>query len=234
MNSYEEKQEAKRERLQDRATKLRAESSARFMEGSSALKAIPVGQPILVGHHSERRDRAYRSRAVAKMDKAVELSTQADQLEQRADSIGTAGISSDDPEAVAKLEGRLLKLEEAHAHMVERNKEARTIGSEKPYASYQLTNSGANMRRIKERIASLEHRRAALPMDTKRGNGWMMYEDKEANRVAIRFDERISSELVKSLRSYGFLWSPSRKEWVRNATNARFAVDRAYQILSAL
>jgi Domain of unknown function (DUF3560) len=58
MNAYEEKQEAKRERLLERSKKLRAESAAKFDAGTKALEAIPFGQPILIGHHSERSDRA--------------------------------------------------------------------------------------------------------------------------------------------------------------------------------
>lgn len=234
MNTYEEKQQAKRERLLARSAKLRAQADAKFKDGSKALAAIPFGQPILVGHHSEQSDRAYRRRAVGKIDKSFELSKQADELEAHAETVGTGGISSDDPDAVVKLEDKLLKLEETHATMVERNREARENGQEKPHPTWQLSNSNANIRRIKDRIASLEHRRAAPPMDAKHGNGWTMYEDKEANRIAIKFDERISPELVKSLRSYGFLWSPLRKEWVRRAVNSRFAVGRIYQILSAL
>ena len=234
MNSYEERQEAKRERLQKAAKKRRAQATAKFETGTKELKAIPFGQPILLGHHSERGDRAYRGRAVAKIEASFKLSDEAARLEARADNIGTGGISSDDPEAVAKLEDKLLKLEEAHAHMANSNRDARAQGIEKPFASYQLTNCSANIRRIKDRIAHLEHRRTALPMETKIGNGWKMYEDKDANRIAIRFDARMDSSLVKSLRGYGFLWSPTRKEWVRNATNARFSVDRAYQLLSVL
>jgi hypothetical protein len=234
MNSYEEKQEAKRERLKAAAAKRRAAAEKLSKDGWDALSQIPFGQPILVGHHSERSDRAYRGRAVGKIDKSVELSKQADNLEARADGVGSGGISSDDPEAVRKLEDKLLKLEEAHAHMVESNREARANGQEKPYATYQLTNSGANVRRIKERIAGLEQARGAETMQPKSGNGWTMHEDKSDNRIVIKFNSRPSSEICKSLRSYGFLWSPSRGAWVRNAVNARFAIDRAYQILATL
>lgn len=234
MNPYEERQEAKRERLRKAAAKRRAEATAKYDAGTKALEAIPFGQPILVGHHSEKGDRAYRDRAVARIEQSFELSTEAGKLEARADAIGTRGISSDDPEALAKLQDKLLQLEEAHTHMIERNKEARAIGTETPYFAYQLTNSGANIRRIKMRIARLERTRNAPAMQPMYGNGWEMFEEKDSNRIIIKFADRPAPELCKSLRSYGFLWSPSRGAWVRNAINASFAVSRAFQLLSAL
>jgi hypothetical protein len=63
MNWYEEKQEAKRERLEARAERLRQVGAAKVESGMERLRAIPFGQPILVGHHSEKRDRNYRAKA---------------------------------------------------------------------------------------------------------------------------------------------------------------------------
>lgn len=234
MNAYEEKQEAKRDKLQKRAANVRAEANAKFEAGTKALEAIPFGQPILIGHHSERSDRAYRGRAVSKIDKSFELFNKADQLESRADGIGTGGISSDDPDAISKLDEKLLKAEEAHALMVERNLEARENGQEKPYRSFELTNSRARINSITKRIEQFQRSRQSAPMQPKEGNGWKMYEDEDDNRIVIKFTERPAPDVCKSLRSYGFLWSPSRGAWVRKVVNARFAIDRAYQILSAL
>lgn len=62
MNSYEERQEARRERYLERAEKARAESSEGWQRVREMSDAIPFGQPIHVGHHSEKGDRAYRAR----------------------------------------------------------------------------------------------------------------------------------------------------------------------------
>jgi len=230
MNFYEEKQEAKRERLRKRAEKYRAEAASRYKKGTTALDAIPFGQPILVGHYSERGDRAYRGKAIRSIEKSFELADKANELAKRANSVNES-ISSDDPDAMVKLEDKLLKLQEAHALMVERNKEARANGLEKPYAAYQLTNSNANIRRITQRIKSLKYTRSAPPLEAKQGEGWTLYEDKEANRIVIRFVEKVSPEMVKSLRSYAFLWSPLRKEWVCKTNKPQFVFDRVYQML---
>jgi Domain of unknown function (DUF3560) len=234
MNEYEERQEAKRERMRARAAKVAKEASALHDEGWKRLEAIPFGQPILVGHHSECADRSYRSRAVGKIDKSIELANKVGSIAARADAVGTGGISSDDPDAIAKLKKKLLDCQEKHAAMIDANRGARANGQPKPYLGWQLSNSTGNITSIKNRIIGLRHIRTAPAMEPKSGNGWRMFEDKEENRIVIKFDARPSVEICKSLRSYGFLWSPSRGAWVRKAINARFAVDRAYQILSAL
>ena len=58
MNAYEEKVEARKEYYEKKAAAARAESRARWDESSKMASRIPFGQPILVGHHSERADRA--------------------------------------------------------------------------------------------------------------------------------------------------------------------------------
>lgn len=58
MNDYERKQEARRQRYEELAAKNEKESSRRFGTAHEIGSHIPLGQPILVGHHSERRHRA--------------------------------------------------------------------------------------------------------------------------------------------------------------------------------
>src|SRR5271166_2543775 len=110
MNNYEQKQEARRERLQALAERLREQGAASIERGSEMFKAIPMGQPILVGHHSERADRNYRARASRAISRGIELEKQATEAEERAAAVGTGGISSDDPEAVTKLKTQLASL----------------------------------------------------------------------------------------------------------------------------
>ena len=58
MNSYELRQAERKERLATRADRLQAEANGRFSRAHSIADGIPFGQPILVGHHSEKRHRA--------------------------------------------------------------------------------------------------------------------------------------------------------------------------------
>src|SRR3546814_16447475 len=66
-------------------------------------EAIPFGQPVLIGHHSEGRDRNYRQRIHNTFGKTFDLQKKADHYTKKAASVGDGGISSDDPDAIAKL-----------------------------------------------------------------------------------------------------------------------------------
>ena len=110
-NRYERKLDAKRERLLARADKAEREGDARIKRANDDASVIPLGQPILVGHHSEKRDRNFRKRINTNFTKGHELKQKASRLRQRAAGVGTAGISSDDPDAVVKLSEKLEELE---------------------------------------------------------------------------------------------------------------------------
>src|SRR5688572_30263995 len=122
MNWYEAKQERRRERLEERAAKKAAEGRAKVESGMSDLRAIPFGQPILVGHHSEKRDRNYRRKACNRVDAGFALQKEAGELAARAASVGNSGISSDDPDAPAKLKERVAELEALQTKMAATNK----------------------------------------------------------------------------------------------------------------
>lgn len=75
---------------------------------------IPFGQPVLVGHYSEKRDRSYRAKVGRMMDRAIEDGRKADDMRARADNIEHAAeraIYSDDPDALERLAERLADLE---------------------------------------------------------------------------------------------------------------------------
>ncbi len=113
MNSYEEKQARRKERLEAAADRAEARSNTAYERGDlrEEKSGIPLGQPILIGHHSERRHRKAIERADNAMRKAVSEQKRADELRSKAASVGTGGISSDDPDAITKLEEKLAKLQ---------------------------------------------------------------------------------------------------------------------------
>lgn len=111
-SDYEERQARKKERLLQRKEKAERESAAARQAAERLSSAIPFGQPILVGHHSEKRHRRDLDRIHGNMGKAIEKAAEAKQLALRAEAVGTGGISSDDPEAVVKLSEKLQRLEE--------------------------------------------------------------------------------------------------------------------------
>lgn len=122
MNAYEARLEARRERLEARAEKLRREGQGRVDRAHEMASAIPFGQPILIGHHSEKRDRAFRGRIHSNFDKGFQALKAAGELEARAANVGSGGISSDDPDAIAKLLEKLEKAQNLQNMMVRANK----------------------------------------------------------------------------------------------------------------
>jgi hypothetical protein len=75
---------------------------------------IPLGQPILVGHHSQRRAERDRERIERGTWRTIEHTDKARAFRQRAANIDAAAaraVYSDDPDAVAKLRARLAELE---------------------------------------------------------------------------------------------------------------------------
>ncbi len=117
MNAYEEKQELKRERLEARAARLQKEGQARIARAREISSHIPLGQPILVGHHSEGRHRADLKRIEGGYIQGYHALKAAEAIQARADNIGRGGISSDDPEAIAKLQAELAQKAERQVLM---------------------------------------------------------------------------------------------------------------------
>lgn len=132
MTRYEDRQEQRRRRLLERAEKARKEGQAAGDAASRIAGMIPFGQPILVGHHSERRHRRDLRRIDDGMRKSIERTKEAEELERRAAAVGTGGISSDDPEAVQKLREKLRRLGEHQEWMKRVNAEWRNAGKPAP------------------------------------------------------------------------------------------------------
>ncbi|KVO17490.1 hypothetical protein WJ74_08510 [Burkholderia ubonensis] len=84
------------------------------------------------------------------------------------------------------------------------------------FASYEITNSSANIRRIRDRIAQLEKIAARSSLEHQ-GEGYLYREDIEDNRVAFIFDAKPSKDLSDLLRRNGFLFSSIRSP---NGTSA--------------
>lgn len=124
MNSYEAKQEARRERLKaaaDRAT-ARSNEAYRRADLREEVSGIPLGQPIIIGSASEGKHRAAIRRAENAMRRSIAEGKRADELRAKAAGVGKAGISSDDPEAVEKLREKIASAEAAQERMKQLNK----------------------------------------------------------------------------------------------------------------
>ncbi len=79
MNDYEQRRQARIDRLQKKADKARDQSSALFRQSTDMASAIPMGQPV----HGAA-DRRYRDKIGRKMDQSIAASKKADYYECRA------------------------------------------------------------------------------------------------------------------------------------------------------
>jgi len=90
-----EKAERKAERREAWAESAEKKSAQYNEESRRMMSVIPMGQPILIGHHSEKRDRRYRERAWNKMGKAVEESDKAQYHREKAQNLRRVQVAGD-------------------------------------------------------------------------------------------------------------------------------------------
>ncbi|MBL4781815.1 MAG: DUF3560 domain-containing protein [Porticoccaceae bacterium] len=243
---YKEQQEARKDRMLERADKASEESQATYNRAKDMASVIPFGQPILVGHHSEQRDRNYRNKIHNTFGKAFDLDGKADHYRQKAATVGNAGIASNDPEAIEKLKDKLTGLQRSQEIMKTVNKiiraakltdaektaeivaagllsEAQAIEILKPdycggvgFASYSLSNNNAEINRTKKRIAGLDHLRRSAPLKFGNDDFSLAVEN---GRVCITFSDGKPCDDVRTmLRASAFKWSRYQVAWVRKAT----------------
>jgi len=107
-----ERLEARQERREDWATgrEAKAETAFNLADLSESASGIPFGQPILVGHHSERRHRNVIKKAHAAMGRAVESHDMAEHHRSKAAGIQRTldrSIFSDDDNAIEGIDKRI-------------------------------------------------------------------------------------------------------------------------------
>jgi uncharacterized small protein (DUF1192 family) len=114
VSTYRERRAARAERLRGWAEKREAKAAAELEAARKMSDAIPMGQPILIGHHSEKRDRNYRGRISRTFERSFENGNKAREMSSRAAEIdrqAAGAIYSDDVDAVDRLRERIAELE---------------------------------------------------------------------------------------------------------------------------
>lgn len=109
-----ERKAARVEKREEWAAKREARSAAEFEKARGAVAGIPLGQPILVGHHSEKRHRAALKRQDGALRRGVESSKMAERHRDVAAGIEhqlDTAIYSDDVDIVERLTAKLERLE---------------------------------------------------------------------------------------------------------------------------
>lgn len=174
-------------------------------------------------------------------------------------------IYSNDALAVEKLQDKLTDLEERHAKMKAQNAYYRKHGTMKgyegisdeeaekrdaaiqaayswerqPYPSYYLSNSNAEIKRIKARIEEINKLKAEAEKPTEEKypqvDGVQVVENAEAMRIQLIFDGKPSEDVRAVLKSRGFRWSPSFGAWQRQLTaNGKDATRKALEEIAAM
>lgn len=180
--TYRERRLRRAERLRDWATGRRDKSRAAFAAADRIAQAIPMGQPILVGHHSEKHHRRDVARIESGMSKGIEHERMADSMASRADEIerqADAAIYSDDADAVERLTDKIATLEATRETMKTRNADFRKANRDRlkamtsaydrdlamPHQGYELQNLGGNISRLRKRLAYLRGSTASIVTD---------------------------------------------------------------------
>lgn len=181
-NPYDDKIAEKKARYQELASKTKQQSNTLARQSDDMFSVIPMGQPII-----GQRDANFRKKLWNKMDKSWELSKKADYYSDKAQSVGSAGISSDDKNAIKKLATKYNSIKRTHQQMLDANKIIKGKGTDEDklnkliasgwseqkakelitpsrwggyvgFPSYELTSNTAEMRRIIDRVISLHQK----------------------------------------------------------------------------
>ena len=243
-------QKERRENAERKAARLGRQAEAQWESARAETAAIPMGQPILVGHHSERRHRKALANQDRKARQALETARAAESAESAAAAAGYA-ISSDDPDAIAALDARLAELEASRELSKAVNAAYRKGGWEAvakvpgttpkliagakrtlelaPWMKkpMDVTNLGANIRRVRQRIEELKAAAEQAEAPPIVGVGFAIEEDPVDNRIRFRFDERPDKETITKMKRAGFRWSRRHGAWQRQLnTQGRHAAER--------
>ena len=232
MTTRREKLEAKLEKRREWADKREKEAAARFAGVRRIADNIPFGQPILVGHHSERHARADQRRIHNGMRAGVEALNMAQHHTEKAAGLEAQldnNIYSDDPDATECLSERIAELKAKRdawkasnaayrkgpaawaAHLgvsAEREAELRDAvvngysWCKQPHPSYTMTNLGANIRRLEKRLVGVT---ARVKRTAKAEEAGILIEG--ADYVRITFPDKPARDVLNDLRGAGFRWS---------------------------
>jgi hypothetical protein len=218
------------------------------------MDIIPMGQPILVGHHSEKRHRKDIKKLNKAMDKSFEALGKKEYYEEKIEKIEkNKSISGDNPEAVNLYQKKMEMLEKQRENMKEANKYWRKNGTmvgcegiseetaiktdkmmetayswikEKgPYAEYRINNISAEIRRIKVKIEELS-KLGSMEEGIEEYNWGEFKINREINRVQFLFEGKPEEGVRSKLKENGFRWSPAEGAWQRQLTENAIRASR--------
>lgn len=152
-------------------------------------------------------------------------------------------VMSGDSDAIDRLKSKLEAAKKAQETMIAVNKILRKnpvdrpalvalLGTEekvdailKPdcfggigFASFSLSNNRSEIKRLEGRISEIENRKSVTPKELVI-NGVKIVENPETMRLQLFFDGKPNPDMIATLKSNAFKWSPSISAWQRQLTN---------------
>lgn len=122
-HDFKQRKERRISNAEKRAAKNEQLGDELYCRARQMASAIPFGQPILVGHHSEGADRRYRDKIHHTYGKAFEAMDKAKYYEGKVETIkNNDAIFSDDPDAIEKLKQKIEDLKQSQEFMKSANK----------------------------------------------------------------------------------------------------------------
>ncbi len=245
-SDFEERRERRIERYHEWSEQAAQEAQSEYEVGHNMAQAIPFGQPILVGHHSEKQDRRCRGRIEGHFRASAVLQDKSAYYAARAKAAeSNTAIFSDDPQAEEKLEDKIKRLEQRQEMMKKANALVRKgdleglldmgfteawahmlltgegdVTNRKDFASWELSNNNANIRRCKERLKKLQGQIKDLTAEFDYPDkGIRIVDNVEENRVQIFYPGKPSAAVRTEMKSHGFVWAPSQGAWQRHRSN---------------
>jgi hypothetical protein len=208
--------EQRAERLAESADKARAKGAAAYGASAKIAERFYGGQPILIGHHSEKGARRDHERSDNLMRKAIAEDKRADDLDRRAEAAANnTAIYADAEDPVAEIDARIAELEARREKIKAR-----------PHESWELSNLGANIRRLEARRTELAALKASPRVERMVG-AVKIIEDPDLARIQLVYPGKPDEATRDKLKANGFRWAPSERAWQRQLNNAgRYAAER--------
>lgn len=202
---YEERREARRLRYEELSKKAEERSRGYSNSTANRILAMTPGQPIIIGHHSEKMAKKLHERAWQDIRKSIEEDKKSKYYKDRAKTVNNSKvIYNDDPNAIEKLKDKLEYLE----------RQRELIKADENHTGWQLQNIGARIRETKRRIARLQKLEEIEFKDINFVGGKAIH-NKDINRIQLLFDDIPNEDIRKTLFSRGFHWSRREKAWQR-------------------
>lgn len=233
-----ERQEARAERYREYAENAVKRATAAFNASNDAVANIPLGQPILVGHHSEKAHRRALERSNGAMMRSVHESEKAAYYRQKAEAAeNNDNIYLGDDDAIERLKEKIAELTtlqeqmkgankiirakalsdiekiEALVHLgISRPKANKMVGAQIIFPGYALTNNNAKISAARKQLAKAE---ALASKDDREYtiDDITIEECYSENRVRIYFPGEPDDEKRTQLKRNGFRWTPSMGCW---------------------